>query len=293
MERAAWVALSAVSGLGPARFRALLDAFGSPTAALDAGGDAIAETISLPESAFAELAGIAGELERIEAEVLSLEEQGISALTWEDAEYPRRLLATASPPPVLWWRSEGCSTDPEAAAAVVGSREVSEPGRAEAYAVGQALARAGIAVVSGLAAGIDAAAHEGALDCGGPTVGVCGCGLLTALARGGGGLAQRMAEGGGLCSELSPTAPLAPKTLFARDRIIAGLADAVIVVEARAEGGAVHTAKCARQEGRPVLAVAWESDHLAPGNRQLLGGGATRVEAGADVAAAFADIIRG
>ena len=105
-------------------------------------------------------------------------------------------------------------------------------------------------------------------------------------------MAQRVAEGGGLCSELTPTAPLVPKTLFARDRIIAGLADAVIVVEARAEGGAVHTAKCARQAGRPVLAVAWEQDHPAPGNRQLLRGGAKALEPGADVAAALEELIR-
>ncbi len=290
--RAAWIALSTVSGLGPVRFRSLVDTFGSPVAALDAGPDAIAATITIPDSAREELAGMAARLEGIEAELLSLEEQGVSALTWEDAEYPARLLATSSPPPVLWWRSERCSSQSEAAAAVVGSREISDRGREEAYAIGFALAEAGVAVVSGLATGIDAAAHEGALDSGGPTLGVCGCGILTALVRGRGGLAQRVAEGGGLCSELTPTAPLVPKTLFARDRIIAGLADAVIVVEARAEGGAVHTAKCARQAGRPVLAVAWEQDHPAPGNRQLLRGGAKALEPGADVAAALEELIR-
>lgn len=289
-ERAAWIALSAVPGLGPSRFRRLVEAFGSPLSALNAGAAAIAREADLSPSALSQLRGLAKRLEEVEQEIASLDEEGVQALTWHDEAYPARLLATTSPPPVLWWKSHASTTQPEAAVAVVGSRETSEAGLAEAYRIGGALAEAGVTVVSGLAAGIDAAAHEAALDCRGPTVGVCGCGIMTALTRGRGGLASAVAERGSICSELAPTAPLSPKMLFARNRIIAGLADAVIVVEARAEGGAVQTANCALQEGRPVLVVDWP-ESPAGGNKQLLGAGTIPLPPGADPLVAFAEAI--
>ncbi len=289
-ERAAWIALSAVPGLGPARFRRLLDAFGSPLAALDAGRAAIAKETDLSPSDLSHIRGIAKRLEQIEQELASLDGDGVQALIWRDDAYPARLLATSSPPPVLWWKSLASSTQPEASVAVVGSREASEQALAEAYRIGQAFGEAGITVVSGMAAGIDAAAHQGALDAGGPTVGVCGCGIVTALTRGHGGLASTLAEHGAICSELAPTAPLSPKMLLARDRIIAGLADAVIVVEARPHGGAVHTANRALQETRPVLVADWPEPCLG-GNRHLLAGGAISFAPGDDPVSAFAEAI--
>jgi DNA processing protein len=113
---------------------------------------------------------------------------------------------------------------------------------------------------------------------------VCGCGIATALSRGT-GLAGRVAEAGAICSELSPSAPLLPQSLFARDRIIAGLSDAVIVVEARADGGAVHTARFALQEDRPVFVVDWPD--MPSGNRQLLAEGARRLDSLDDLLAAI------
>jgi len=293
MERAAWVALSAVSGMGPARFRQVLEAFGSALEALEAGPDEVRERAGIPESVIEQWGEAAGQIEVVQEGLASLDEQGVRALIWDDEDYPARLLATSSPPPVLWWTGDAALNPPARAAAVVGSREVSEGGCEAARAAGAALAGAGIVVVSGLAAGIDGAAHEGALEAGGPTVGVCGCGLSTALVGGRGGLAAQVAEGGGLCSELSPTAPMLTQTLFARDRIIAGLACAVIVVEARAEGGAVHTANCALKEGRPVLAIEWPAGHPAGGNRQLLAEGARALQPGEDIVAAFESAAEG
>lgn len=104
-----------------------------------------------------------------------------------------------------------------------------------------------------------------------------------------GRLSRQVAEGGALCSELSPTAPLLPRALHARDRITAGLASAVIVVEARAEGGAVHTAKCALREGRPVFAVDSQDRRRAPGNAQLLAEGARPLSTPEEAAA----VVRG
>jgi DNA processing protein len=289
-ERAAWIALSAVPGLGPSRFRRLLEAFGDVLSVLNAGPAAIAKEADLSPSALSQIRDLAKRLEEVEDELSSLDDEGVRALTWHDEAYPARLLATSTPPPVLWWKSHASATQPEAAVAVVGSREVSEAGLAEAYRVSQALAEAGVTVVSGLAAGIDAAAHEAAVDCKGPTVGVCGCGIVTALIRGRGGLASVVAERGAICSELAPTAPISPKMLFARNRIIAGLADAVIVIEARSEGGAVGTAKCALQESRPVLVVDWPHP-AAGGNRELLRAGTIPLLPGADPLVAFTEAI--
>jgi len=288
LERAAWVALSAVSGLGPGRFRRLLEAYGSALSALAADPAELAANAGLPESCGPQLAAIASSLERIAGELLTLEEQGARPLIWADPEYPQRLLASASPPPVLWWIGK-VEPNRSPSAAVVGSREASEEGVAWAWEAAQQLAAAGVVVVSGLAQGVDAAAHEAALEVSGPTVGVCGCGLVTALDQGRGGLAGRVAEAGALCSELSPAAPLLAQALFARDRIIAGLAEAVVVVEARAEGGAVHTAKCALREGRTVMAVRWPDSHAAGGNRQLLGEGALPLVAPGDALAVLRD----
>jgi DNA processing protein len=279
-----------VPGLGPSRFRRLLDAVGSALAALDAGAAAIAEATGLPESALLQAPGVVSGLEEVEQQLASLDDEGVQALIWHDETYPTRLLDTSSPPPVLWWRSSGPSTQPEAAVAIIGSREVPDVALAEAFRIGRGLAEVGVVVVSGMAAGIDATAHEAALACGGPTVGVCGCGIALALARGRGGLAGRIAEQGALCSELAPSAPLSTGTLFARNRIISGLVDAVIVVETRPEGGAVHAAKCALQEGRPVLAVDWP-DSRAGGNHDLLTAGARPFEPGADPLSAFAEAI--
>jgi len=273
-ERAARVALSAVSGFGPARFRKLLDAFGWALVAVNSPADEI-EAAGISAELSEQLSQIPRRLEQVETEVLALDEQGVRCLIWGDDDYPQRLLRTASPPPVLWWSG---AVEPNAAraVAVIGSRQVADHAVAWARRAGEQLSGAGIAVISGLAAGIDAAAHEGALETGGLTVGVCGCGIATALSTGHAGLAGRVAEAGAICSELSPSAPLLPQSLFARDRIIAGLADAVIVVESRANGGAVHTARFALQERRSVFAVDWPD--MSSGNGQLLAQGARRLD---------------
>jgi DNA processing protein len=272
MERAAWVALSSVPGLGPARFRRLLDEFGTALDALRSDPQKLCDLLDLPDEAAAQVREIGQRLESVSEQVSTLDEIGVRPLIWADAEYPSRLRATSSPPPVLWWTGRADLNGP--AVAVVGSREVSEEAIRLTAVIAGACADQGALVVSGLAAGVDAAAHEAAVEAGGQTVGVCGCGLATALTKGRQGLAGRVADSGGLCSELAPSAPLLPQSLFARDRIIAGLAQAVIVVEARASGGAVHTGKCALKEGRPVLAVEWPYGHAAPGNRELLAEGA-------------------
>jgi DNA processing protein len=181
-----------------------------------------------------------------------LRRKGFRAVTYADEAYPARLRVVPDPPPALFVGGElgeGLSV------AIVGSRRASRSGLETAEVLGRALAARGACVVSGLAAGVDAAAHEGALAGGGSTVGVLGCGIDVVYPRENRELFGRVREGGALVSEyVLGEAPLAWR-FPARNRIIAGLSDAVVVVEAPEKSGALITARHAVDAGRDVWAV--------------------------------------
>jgi DNA processing protein len=176
-----------------------------------------------------------------------------------EAGYPSRLLALSDPPAVLWLR--GCvPADGVRAVAVVGARAASGAGCARARTIAEELARNGVVVISGGALGIDAAAHEGALAAAAvPTFAVLGCGVDVTYPDRHGPLFARIVATGGLLSEYAPGTPPRAGQFPARNRIIAALADAVIVVEAAYRSGALITAALARSLGRPVLAVPGSS----------------------------------
>jgi DNA processing protein len=181
-----------------------------------------------------------------------LARKGISAITPADAGYPERLEEMQDPPPALFARGEV----PDApAVALVGSRSASPTGVEAARALGRALGERGVCVVSGLALGVDAAAHEGALEAGGPTVGVLGCGIDVVYPRVNRALFGRVGEGGALVSEYYLGEPPLAWRFPARNRIIAGLCDAVVVVEAPQKSGALITARHGADCGRDVWAV--------------------------------------
>jgi DNA processing protein len=174
--------------------------------------------------------------------------------------------------------------------AMVGSRRATAQGRALAHAVAGDLARAGAVVVSGLAHGIDAAAHEGALAEGGVTIAVLGCGVDVSYPRRHRDLAERIAERGALLSEFWPGTPPAPWRFPARNRIVAGLAGAVVVVEAGERSGALITADFALEVGRPVLAVpGWPGAAASVGCNALLRAGAALMEGAQDIIAELPD----
>ena len=176
----------------------------------------------------------------------------LSVSTSADASYPERLEDVPDPPPALFGHGEF----PEApSVALVGSRSASATGLEAARALGRALGERGICVVSGLALGVDAAAHEGALDANGPTVGVLGCGIDIVYPRANRGLFERVKEAGALVSEYYLGEPPLAWRFPARNRIIAGLSDAVVVVEAPEKSGALITARHGAECGRDVWAV--------------------------------------
>jgi DNA processing protein len=191
----------------------------------------------------------------------------------------------SDPPPVLYVRGVLAAEDDAPTVAIVGSRAATGAGRTLARGMARDLAAWGATVVSGLARGIDTAAHEGALDAGGRTIAVLGCGLDRTYPPENERLAGRIAERGAVVSEFPlGTAPL-PEHFPRRNRVIAGWSQAVVVVEAAARSGALNTARCAADEGRDVLAVPVHptqpaSDGTNPQNRY----GAGLVRSGLDVA---------
>lgn len=181
-----------------------------------------------------------------------LEERGIRAVTLADEEYPQRLREIPDPPPALFVNGE-LPTDP--AVAIVGSRKCSVSGIEAGRELGRALGERGVCVVSGLALGIDAAAHEGALLADGPTVGVLGCGIDVIYPKRNRELYSRVSRSGAVVSEYYlGEAPLAWR-FPARNRIIAGLCETLVVVEAAERSGALITARHALDSGADVWAV--------------------------------------
>ncbi len=219
-----------------------------------------------------------------------LEASGVAHVGLPAAAYPDELRRLPDPPFGLFARGavdEALARLAEGpVVAIVGSRRATAPGIAFARELAGALADAGAVVVSGLAHGIDAAAHEGALRAGGTTVAVLGCGVDVPYPRRNRDLAARVVERGALLSEYWPGTPPAPWRFPARNRIVAGLAGAVAVVEAGARSGALITADFALELGRPVLAVpGWPGALASEGCNGLLRAGAALLEGAEDVRA--------
>ncbi len=185
----------------------------------------------------------------------------ILAISKADIRYPAPLAAIYDPPATLWIRGQ-LDGFRAPAVAIVGSRRASPCGLEVARRLGADLARRHVTVVSGMARGLDSAAHRGALEAGGLTVAVFGCGVDVIYPREHRALADRIAERGALVSEFDPGTPPLKSNFPRRNRIISGLSLAVVIVEAAEKSGSLITADCALEQGRAVLAV--------PGN--VLGG---------------------
>jgi DNA processing protein len=197
-------------------------------------------------------------------------------LVRSDPAYPRQLAAIHDPPPQLWLRGAGDHELLEAVSvAVVGARSCSSYGRSVARSMGRELAAGGVVVVSGMARGIDGEAHRGALDAGGPTVAVLGCGIDRDYPAAHAELAAQISRSGLIVSEYEPGVEPAPWRFPARNRIISGLSKAVVVVEARERSGALITVDFALEQGRDVLVVPGEiTSALSAGANALLRHGA-------------------
>jgi len=247
-----WIALAMTPGIGPKTFRALLERFGRPAAVFDAPLDDLMSVPRVTSDVAQRI--LAAPLERLEEELASLSEEGIGVVTLDDEVYPANLKLVPDAPPILFVRGELLPEDARAVA-IVGSREASPAGAAHADTLARGLAERGFTIISGLAKGIDTAAHRGALASEGRTIGVLGSGIRVIHPRQNSALAEEIVQHGALLSELPPSAPPTGPQLMARDRIISGLSLAVIVVEAGEESGSLDTARRAKKQGRLVFAV--------------------------------------
>lgn len=252
-EKRALIGLSLVPGVGPGRLRALLAHFELPSAVFDTSRSALEKVDGVgPQTAeailtFDDEAAVDREIDR--AETL-----GAELISPWDARFPDQLQEIYDPPAYLWMRG----TLPDALApmiTIVGTRSCTDYGRAQAHHFASELARRGFTIVSGLAYGIDGAAHKGALDVGGRTVAVLGSGVGHIYPSKHKSLATRIVENGALLSEYpvdaEPEAPNFPE----RNRILSGLALGTLVVESFSEGGALITARLALEQNREVFAV--------------------------------------
>lgn len=270
-----WIGFNHVAGVGPQRLAALRQRFADLEEAWHADEHAL-QAAGLDQRTLKNLREARRTLD-LNALQHRLDELGAAALTLEDADYPALLKELPDAPPVLYVRGS-LSTQDNWAVAIVGTRKASTYGRNMAYQLAADLARAGVTVVSGLAVGIDAAAHRGALEAGGRTLAVLPCGIDQVYPPENATLARQIDDHGALLTEFPPGTAAEAKNFPPRNRLISGLSLGVIVVEAGIKSGALITADCAAEQGRDVFAVPGNTTAMASrGTNRLIQDGAKLV----------------
>ena len=267
-----WIGFNLVKGIGAVRFKALLDYFGDAGTAWQASPQAL-QAAGLSPKLVKNLLKIRSQVS-LELVWERMQTQGINILTWEDENYPRRLKDIDQPPPVLYLRGDLTPGD-EWAVAIVGTRRITSYGRQVTEEVASTLARNGVTVVSGLARGVDAVAHQAALNAGGRTLAVLGNGVDRIYPPENRRLAEQIISQGALISDYPLGTPPAGTNFPPRNRIISGLALAVVVVEAGLDSGALITSTFAAEQGRDVFAVPGSIlAHQSKGTNRLIQDGA-------------------
>lgn len=275
-----WLALVRTPGLGWASLEALLAEFGSPEALFSLKPRALSPFDLKPHTVDALLAP---DQARVDADLEWLQSRNARLIPANDAAYPDMLRRIPGPPIALFARGD-VSLLHEPQLAVVGSRNPTAGGRGIAYDFSLTLAHAGLVITSGLALGIDAAAHEGGLDAGRGTIAVCGTGLDRLYPKSNRALGERILEEGLLVSEFPPGTPPRAENFPQRNRIVSGLALGTLVVEAAYRSGSLITARLASEQGREVFAIPGSIHNpLSKGCHRLIRDGAKLVESAQDV----------
>ncbi len=252
-EQRALIGLSLVPGVGAGRIRALLARFGSAAAVMSASPSALTRVDGIgPKTASAITAF--DDADAVDTQLDRAAQIGATLITPWDDRFPPRLRAIYDPPALLWMRGALTPAD-ERAIAIVGTRRCSDYGKQQAHRFAKALVREGFTVVSGMAYGIDAAAHRGALDAGGRTIAVLGSGVNRIYPSKHTRLARSIIEQGALLSEYPLDAAPDASNFPERNRIVSGMTLGTLVVESHREGGALITARMAVEQNREVFAV--------------------------------------
>lgn len=275
-----WVRLASIPGISSSSQRKMLSAFGTPEAALNASTAAVSGVLG-QRAAQAWAAGPDAKL--VEALQAWLRVQGNALVTLADDTYPQALLNTPDPPPVLYAKGR-VELLKQRAIAIVGARSATPGGMRDAQSFAEALGNAGLTIVSGLATGIDAAAHRGGLCTQASSVAVVGTGLDKVYPARNRDLAHELAEHGLLLSEFPLGTPPLAGNFPRRNRVISGLSEGILVVEAALHSGSLITARQALEQGRDVFAIPGSiHSPLSKGCHWLIKQGAKLVETADDI----------
>jgi DNA processing protein len=280
----AWLTLQAVDGVGDRTLVRMVQAFGSPEAVLAASADDLVGRGCTPEMAANVRQGPDAKVrQQIDRQVKTVERLRIRVLTIFDRTYPERLRTIADPPPLLYVTGR-LTQDDHVAVAIVGGRRATPVGRSVTEEIARDLAAAGVTIVSGLARGIDASAHRGALAAKGRTIAVLGCGIDRTYPPEHDALRRSIESHGAVISELPVGAPPQSHHFPRRNRIISGLSLGVLVSEAATDSGSLITAKLALEQGREVFAVPGSvREAECRGSNALIRDGAKLTERAQDI----------
>lgn len=270
-ETAAWVGFSVCPGIGPVRFRLLLTHFGSAKAAWEAP---LSDTFVRFRNSFDR-----------DAYLLRLNKLHVSVLTLNNPKYPRLLKEISDAPFLLYVKGRGSKINLEKTIAVVGTRRATQYGEDVTKKIVRGLVARGFTIVSGMACGVDAVAHKTAIEAGGKTIAVLGCGIDIMAPSSNASLYWAIVHGGGAVVSEMPLGLRPAKGLFvARNRIISGLSLGVVVTEGADNSGALITARNAGEQGRDVFAVPGPiTSTYSRGPARLLKNGAKLVESADDI----------
>ena len=277
-----WLKLIRADGVGPVTFAELIKHFGSADRALGASVSELSKVDGIGLRTAERIAATRDKFD-VAAELDRAEKLGVWLLTSEDARFPPVLKRIYDPPPLLYIRGE-VTRDDNLAISIVGSRQCSHYGLEQSSRFAHLLASSGFTICSGMARGIDTAAHQGALAAQGRTIAVMGCGLANIFPPENKKLSEQISQSGACISELPLSYDPQPKNFPPRNRIIAGLSLGTIVIEAALRSGALITAKAALDYNREVMAVPGKIDSpLSKGTHQLLKEGARLIDSVEDI----------
>ncbi|MDP2828690.1 MAG: DNA-processing protein DprA [Sulfuricellaceae bacterium] len=283
-EHLLWVSLSLIRGLGGESFRKLLQTFGEPDRIFSASHSALARVVRTP---VATAISSGPDLQITKPTQTWLAQSGNHLITLADPDYPQGLLEMPDPPPMFYLKGRRDLLN-QPAIAIVGSRNATPQGEVNAENFASYLSHRGMCIISGLALGIDGAAHRGALQGSGSSIAVVGTGLDIVYPSRHRDLAHELAQSGALISEFPIGTPSRAQNFPRRNRIISGLALGCLVVEAALKSGSLITARLAAEQGRDVFAIPGSiHSPLSKGCHMLIKQGAKLVESAQDILEEF------
>jgi len=278
-----YLALNDVPGIGRVLYKRLIDAFGSPTDVLCAASSELKNIDGITDKIIKGLKNFKPDDKKINNELVKIKDSGIRLITLNDNDYPQNLKSIYDPPPYLYVRG-GSKNEDRLSVAIIGSRSATNYGRQITETISKELSSLGITIVSGMARGIDSFAHQSAIDAGGRTIAVLGCGIDIAYPPENKGLMERIRNSGAVISEFPFGTPPEATNFPQRNRIISGLSLGTVVIEAADDSGSLITANYAVEQSRELFAVPGNiTSRMSKGSNSLIKKGAKLINSADDI----------